>query len=209
MGLPDRYFFYPAQFWPHKNHVRIVQAMALLKQRGVAVHMVFSGSTVGGEFREQIHQTVQEEATRAGITGQIRILGYVEEQHMAALYAGAVALVMPTFFGPTNIPPLEAWALGCPVLTSDIRGIREQMGNAAVLADPRSVEAIAGGMERLWTDATFCQSLREAGRQRLAGYTPQHYQTRLNAIMEEAVTRVQQGVVPAPPQSRKSQHGTD
>jgi glycosyltransferase involved in cell wall biosynthesis len=60
--------------------------------------------------------------------------------------------VMPTFFGPTNIPVLEAWAFGCPVLTSDIRGIREQVGDAALLADPTSVEAIADGIHQLWTD---------------------------------------------------------
>ena len=73
------------------------------------------------------------------------------------------ALVMPTFFGPTNIPILEAWAFGCPVLTSDIRGIREQVGDAAVLVNPRSVEAIADGIYRLWTDENLGRMLGERG----------------------------------------------
>ena len=71
---------------------------------------------------------------------QIRHLGYVPANDMAALYANAEALVMPTFFGPTNIPILEAWGLGCPVITSDIRALREQAGDAALLADPNSAD---------------------------------------------------------------------
>ena len=89
------------------------------------------------------------------------------------LYAGAVGLVMPTFFGPTNIPMLEAWAFGCPVLTSDIRGIREQVGNAAILVNPRSEEAIADGIYHLWTDENLRRILADRGRRRLASYTVQ------------------------------------
>ena len=84
-----------------------------------------------------------------GLEGELRYLGYVPDEDMSGLYAGAVALVMPTFFGPTNIPVVEAWTFGCPVLTSDIRRIREQAGNAAVLVDPRSVEAIADQGDRI------------------------------------------------------------
>ena len=54
---------------------------------------------------------------------------------MISFYKYAVALVMPTFFGPTNIPPLEAFALGCPVITSNIYGIPEQVGDAALLVN--------------------------------------------------------------------------
>ena len=98
--------------------------------------------------------------------------------------------VMPTFFGPTNIPVLEAWAFGCPVLTSDIRGVREQAGDAAVLADPRSVEAIADGIYQLWTDENLRRTLADRGRQRLSTYTPDDYRRRLMEILEEAKARV-------------------
>ena len=97
---------------------------------------------------------------------------------------------MPTFFGPTNIPVLEAWAFGCPVLTSDIRGIREQVGDAAVLVNPRSVEAIADGIYRIWMDQNLGRMLGERGRQRLATYGPDDYRRRLIEILEEAKTRV-------------------
>ena len=188
--LPERYLFYPAQFWPHKNHARIVQALGLLNQEHhIEAPIVFCGS-YSGDIRENTYANVVTLASRLGIKNQIKYLGYVPDEHMSALYAGAVALVMPTFFGPTNIPVLEAWAFGCPVLTSDIRGIREQVGNAAVLADPRSAESIAEGIYRLWTDKELRCSLADAGHARISSYTPDDFRNRLIDILEEAKERV-------------------
>jgi glycosyltransferase involved in cell wall biosynthesis len=189
--LPKRYLFYPAQFWPHKNHIRIIQALGLLKQeQGMIVHVVFCGFH-SGELREQTFKQVMSTADRMQIDNQIHYLGHVSNENMSALYAEARALVMPTFFGATNIPPLEAWALGCPVITSDIRGIREQAGNAAILVDPRSVEAIATGIGKIWTDDNLCQTLIEAGARRVALFTSDDYRSRLAEIIQEAKSRIQ------------------
>jgi glycosyltransferase involved in cell wall biosynthesis len=188
--LPERYLFYPAQFWPHKNHVRIVQALDLLKrERRLQVAVVLCGSC-SGEIRERTFHQVMSLSSQLGVEKQIHYLGYVPDEDMSGIYAEAVALVMPTFFGPTNIPILEAWAFGCPVLTSNIRGVREQVQDAGVLVDPRSVEAIADGIYQLWTDEHLACSLTNLGRQRLASYTPDDYRRRLVAILQEAKTRV-------------------
>lgn len=186
--LPERYVFYPAQFWPHKNHARLVRALHLLKQeRGEDVDVVFCGSHAG-ELRERTFREVTALAARLGVSGQIHYLGYVPDEDMSCLYAEAEALVMPTFFGPTNIPVLEAWALGCPVLTSDIRGVREQAGDAALLADPRSEEEIADAVDKLWTDAALRRELAARGRRRLTLYSRDDYRARLKEIVEEAKT---------------------
>jgi glycosyltransferase involved in cell wall biosynthesis len=184
--LPERYFFYPAQFWPHKNHVRIVKAMALLKERhGLSVNILFSGYH-SGEIREATFKEITDTASKLQVEAQIKYLGYVPNEDLAALYAEARALIMPTFFGATNIPPLEAWALGCPVLTSDIRGICQQAGEASVLVDPRSVEDIAEGMRRLWTDDDLCKSLIGQGARRLEQFTFADFRNRLIEILREA-----------------------
>ena len=183
--LPERYLFYPAQFWPHKNHTRIVQALGLLRQEhGLKIPVVFCGSS-DGEIRESIFREVMMLRSQLGLEGEIFSLGRAPDEDMSGLYAGAAALVMPTFFGPTNIPVLEAWAFGCPVLTSDIRGVREQVGEAALLADPASVEAIADGIHRLWTDRELGRTLSTLGRRRLAAYTPEDYLGRLIEIVAE------------------------
>jgi glycosyltransferase involved in cell wall biosynthesis len=188
--LPERYLFYPAQFWPHKNHGRIVQALGLLKNEyRVSIPMVFSGSHAG-DIQRRVFREVISLSQRLGLASDIHCVGYVPDADMSAIYAEAAALVMPTFFGPTNIPVMEAWAFGCPALTSDIRGIREHVQDAAVLVDPRSTEALAEGIYRIWTDEHLRTTLRERGRRRLSAYTPDDYRRRLVDILDEAKKRV-------------------
>ena len=185
-GLPPRYFFYPAQFWPHKNHARIVEALGILKEHhGLTVPIVFCGSHTN-TIRSQTFDEVLALSDRLGIKDHIHYIGYVPNQDMQSLYADAVALVMPTFFGPTNIPIIEAWTAGCPVLTSDLRGIREQVGNAAILVDPNSAESIADGLLRLWRNKELGSQLRLSGRLRLSNYTADDFNARLGNILEAA-----------------------
>ncbi len=189
-NLPERYLFYPSQFWPHKNHLRIVQALSLLKvQQGLIIDIVFTGG-YDDDIREQTFREVTALVKKAGLESNVHYLDYVPDENMAGLYVGATALIIPTFFGPTNIPPLEAWALDCPVITSDIRGIREQMGDAAVLVDPTSVEAIAGGIQRLWTNDKLRRVLIEKGRQRLKTYGQAEFENIVLEIVEEADRRL-------------------
>ena len=182
-GIPEQFMLYPAAFWPHKNHARIVEAIErLARVRDLRLHAVFCGSR-GDAERERQFQLVMEMATRCGVADLIHVPGYVSDTDLAALYSCATALVMPTFFGPTNIPVLEAWAHGCPVLTSDIPGIREQAGDAAILVEPRDVDALATGMQRLATDAALRRDLIARGTRRLAEYTPRDFEDRLCASL--------------------------
>lgn len=206
-GLPSSYLFYPAQFWPHKNHMRIVQALALLKQQaGAAIPIVFAGGH-GGSIRENHWGEVMALIQRLGLQEQVHDLGYVADEGMGALFRGATALVMPTFFGPTvSIPVLEAWALGCPVLTSDARGIREQAGDAAVLVDPASVESIADGIWRLWTDETLREAMKRRGAARLRLHRREDYREQLQSILDEAKDRARIEGPRRPPIGDRQEH---
>jgi glycosyltransferase involved in cell wall biosynthesis len=130
------------------------------------------------------------EAHRLHVATQVRYLGYVPNDAMSALFAEARGLVMPTFFGPTNIPIVEAWLFGCPVLTSDIRGIREQVGEAGLLVDPRSVESIAEGMRRLWEEDGCWRDLVRRGTDRLTSYSRDKFRAALSTIIAETNLRV-------------------
>ena len=177
-ALPQRYLFYPAQFWPHKNHLRLVEALGILRQRDLRVPLVLTGSW-SGTLRERTFEKTMSHARSMNVDEQLTVLGYVPDSDMAGLYRGAAALVFPTFFGPTNLPIIEAWALGCPVVTSDIRGIREQVGDAALLADPREPEALAAAIERVWTDEELARELVARGRARVQAFSPEDFRRRL------------------------------
>lgn len=190
--LPERFVFYPAQFWPHKNHRRLIEAIALLRRRdGLDVALVLCGGH-GGELRERTFADFRARAAELGVADLVHYLGYLPDHDMAGLYRAAEALVFPTFFGPTNIPVVEAWSCGCPVLTSEIRGVREHAGDAAVLADPASVDALAAALGRLWTGAELRAHLIARGHARLAAYTADDFRRRLAGILEEAKARVRE-----------------
>jgi glycosyltransferase involved in cell wall biosynthesis len=199
--LPSRYFFYPAQFWPHKNHALILQAIKLIvDETGDVVPVVFCGAywtyTMALNFKELMAQAAQ-----FGIADRVRYLGSVPDEDMAALYTLSAGLVMPTFFGPTNIPPLEAWHFGRPVITSDIRGLREQNGDASLLVDPRSPRALAEAMKRLWRDEALCAQLVTRGRNRLASYSWSSFVNNVRTMLTEACERVKTGRTPRYPDS--------
>jgi glycosyltransferase involved in cell wall biosynthesis len=129
-------------------------------------------------------------ARALGVDAQVRYLGFVPDPDMSALYADAAGLAMPTFFGPTNIPVLEAFAMGCPVVTSDIRGIREQTDGAAILVDPRGPEAIADGLRRLLTSSETRSALIRRGREVLSRFTPEDYRRVLKGALEDTKARL-------------------
>jgi glycosyltransferase involved in cell wall biosynthesis len=143
-GLEPGYFFYPAQFWAHKNHVRILQALRLCAERGQQLQVVFAGGNMGA--RPHVEATVHA----MGLQSQVKFLGFVDALDMRGLYQGSRALVMPTYLGPTNLPPLEAWSLGVPVIYS--RHLSEQAGDAALLANSDDATELAECMLAMLDD---------------------------------------------------------
>lgn len=158
--LPPRFFVYPAQFWPHKNHLRLIEALAKLKTDFPDIALVLIGAF--NHAFEDVRKRVQE----LDLAQNVQFIGTVQDEYLPEFYRRARALVMPTFFGPTNIPPLEAFALGCPVAISDIYGMPEQTGAAALRFDPTSINNLADCMRSLWKDDSLCNHLIDEGRKR-------------------------------------------
>lgn len=163
--IPTNYLFYPAQFWKHKNHERLVEALKMAKQRGSDANIVFCGARKNG------YQDLVEKIVMHGLENNITVLDYVSDEDLVGLYRRSRGLIMPTFFGPTNIPPLEAMALGCPSAVSDIYGMREQCGDAAIYFNPLSVDGICDAIIDLWGNSSLRSRLIDAGFRRNANNT--------------------------------------
>lgn len=153
-SLTDGYFFYPAQFWAHKNHVRVVEALLILKKSGIKAKVVFSGSDYGN--RAHIERVVSQN----NLIDDVSFLGFVAAEDMRGLYEGCMAVVMPTYFGPTNLPPLEAWFVGKPLIYP--AQFNEQVGDAAILVDPDDANDIASAMNSCM-DEQLCEHLKIKG----------------------------------------------
>ncbi len=182
LGLPQKFLFYPAQFWSHKNHLRLLRALAKLVEECPDVRLILVGS------KKNNYSRVEQLIGELELEDRVHVLGYVSDRDMVRLYANARALVFPSFFGPTNIPPLEAMALGCPVAASDVYAMSEQLGDAALLFDPTSVEEIADAMRRLWTDDSLCARLADRGLAQSARWTQAEFSERLRDIICKVLT---------------------
>jgi glycosyltransferase involved in cell wall biosynthesis len=177
-SLDAGYLFYPAQFWAHKNHVRILEALVLLRARNQRPVVVFSGGDQGN--RAHVERIV---ATH-DLGDQIRFIGFAPTEDMRGLYDGSHAVIMPTYFGPTNIPPLEAWSLQKPVIYS--AHLREQVRDAALLADADDAGQLASAIEKV-RDPETCSMLIRAGTARL-----QELEQQRTASEQELVRRLTQ-----------------
>ena len=179
--LPAKYLFYPAQFWEHKNHGNLLKAVAALKSDLPDLKLVLAGS------KKNAYDAVVSLVQELHLTEDVLFLGYVPNEDMPELYRRARALVMPTYFGPSNIPPLEASVVGCPVAVSTVSSMPEQLGDSALLFDPDSVDEIAGCICRLWTDDELCSRIAAAGKEKMATWGQKEFNARLEEIIGQVV----------------------
>jgi glycosyltransferase involved in cell wall biosynthesis len=158
LDLPERFVVYPANMWPHKNHGRLVDALALQRERDFDLVLT-------GQPWSRLEELMAR-ATRAGVAERVRHVGYVEPDTLAAVYRAAHAMVFPSLYEGFGAPPLEAMACGCPVAASLHGSLGEVCAGAVLELDPESVESIADGLDRIVADDDLRERLRVAGRER-------------------------------------------
>jgi len=161
-----RFVFYPAQAWPHKNHLALLEALRLLHDRdGIALDLVCTGR------KTSFWPTIAERVARLGLRERVRFPGYVDAGELAVLYRDALAVVLPSLCEGAGQPLLEAFAHGAPVACSGSTSLAEYAGDAALLFDPEDPPAIADAMRRLAHEPALAERLRSAGRARLAAFS--------------------------------------
>ena len=174
------YLFYPARFWPHKNHTVIIEAIRLLRDNhNISLFCVFSGEDEGNL------DYVLKYAERLGVRDLVEHVGLVPLEELAGLYCGAIALVYASAVGPDNLPPLEAMSLGCPVITAEVPGAHEQYGDAAVYFNPMDERELAIRIKDVLQDGELREILIERGRERAASWTSEDYVRSITSIFDE------------------------
>jgi glycosyltransferase involved in cell wall biosynthesis len=144
--LPREFFYLPNQFWVHKNHRVMIDALEVLQGRGVSAVVAASGALA--DYRHpQLLQRLESRVAELGLASQFRFLGLIPRADVYALMRGAVAIVNPSLSEGWSTNVEEARALGVPMVLSDIAVHREQAGDRAVFFDADSAIAAAGAME--------------------------------------------------------------
>lgn len=160
-GLPERYVLYVGNRHPHKNVDLLLSAFAEIHSNYPSVHLVLAGAYLPEETARL------EELGIADRTVRLR----VSDRQLPWLYHRAAAFAFPSRYEGFGLPVLEALAAGCPVAMSNAPALLELGSDVALVFDPDDRDTLAGQIERLLTDRSLADSLREKGRRRAEEFT--------------------------------------
>lgn len=179
-GLPERYVFYPAQCWFHKNHIKLVEAFQrIVNDTDEDVSLILSGS------QQDNYPKLVAKIEELGIGHRVKHLGYIDYEDIPYLYKMAKMLVMPTLFESVSIPIYEAFALGVPVCCSNVVALPEQVGDAALIFDPNDPADMAEKMLQLLRDESLAAELAVRGKQRVRSFDHKGYATKILGVIDK------------------------
>lgn len=179
-GLPERYIFYPAQCWFHKNHIQLVEAFnRIVTETDEDVSLILSGS------QQDNYPKLMAKIQELGLEHRIKHLGYIDYEDIPYLYKMARMLVMPTLFESVSIPIYEAFALGVPVCCSNVVALPEQVGDAALIFNPNDPIDMSQKMLQLLRDEALAAELAVRGRQRVSSFDHKGYATKILSVLEK------------------------
>jgi glycosyltransferase involved in cell wall biosynthesis len=179
------YIFYPAQFWSHKNHIYILKAIKILNENnGPKISVVFSGSE-GPSFNHIINKI-----KFMNLEDQIHVIGFAPNHEIPHIYQQSLALVMPTWFGPTNIPPLEAFSLKVPVLYPNLPDLSLQVQNAALLFSPYQPSSLAHHLIELIKKPSLSKKLTKNGTELLNTINSNNRTDTIEKILNQFETKL-------------------
>ena len=152
-GLPPQFFYLPNQFWKHKNHMLVIEALGVLKKQGLDVVVAVSGNPLDPRHPGYVDQ-LKVRIAALGLQENFCILGMVPRRHVISLLRTCTALINPSLFEGWSSTVEEARALGVPMLLSDIGVHREQMGDAASFFDTKDAAGLAEKLQKMVADNT-------------------------------------------------------
>ena len=158
--LPPQFFYLPNQFWKHKNHAVVIEALGVLKQQGLDVVVAVSGNPLDPRHPGYVDQ-LNARIAALGLQDNFRILGMVPRRHVISLLRTCTALINPSFFEGWSSTVEEARALGVPMLLSDIGVHREQMGEAASFFEANDVLGLAEKLKKIVAGGALPISIRK------------------------------------------------
>ncbi len=181
-GLPDAFLLTVGTIEPRKNLTRLLGAYLALRAQGVAIPLILVGRR-GWRSREFVKKLEDSQ-----LGPSVRILGFVDDVDLPALYAAATVFAYPSLYEGFGFPVLEAMAAGTPVVSSDAASLPEVVGQAGLLVSPYDTNGLAEAIRTVIAHPDLRASLREAGLQQAQRFT---WSETARATLEvyEAVTR--------------------
>lgn len=187
IGAPERYLLFAGGISPHKNVTGLVDAYADLVSHRLDVPALVLAGALEGESFASAAGALRDRIERHGLDGRVILPGFVPDETLACLYAGALAYVNPSLGEGFGLPAVEAAACGAPLVLSDLPAHRESMGDAAALfVPPGDTAALRAALETILDDDVLRRSLARRAQQAVATRTWDAAAAALADLMREA-----------------------
>jgi len=177
----DPYFLYVGNLLPHKNVLRLLDALALVRRRRPCRLII------RGEGRPAYVRALRERVKTLGLRDAVTFLGYVDEHVLRNLYNRAVCFVLPSLGEGFGLPVPEAMACGTPVVSASTGSLPEVAGDAALMVDPQDGINMADAMYRVLTDGGLRKELRWRGLERARSFTWRRSAEAMSRLLDESL----------------------
>jgi len=171
--LPEKFIFYPAQCWFHKNHIKLLEAFKIVSKKYNDVYLILTGS------QQNNFNNLMARINELELEGRVKHLGYIDYEDLPYFYKMSQFLVMPTLFESVSIPIYEAFTLEVAVCSSNVVALPEQVGGAGLIFDPYNIGDIAEKMMIYLSDVGLKNEKARLGFERVNGFNHEAYREKL------------------------------
>jgi glycosyltransferase involved in cell wall biosynthesis len=171
---------YPAQLWPHKNHMVLLKAISRLPDNLKSrVKLVLTGSDQGNLNH------IQQKVLEYGLSQNVEFLGFVTNENLGLLYATARITIFPSYFGPDNLPPLESLSHGTLTAVAEIPGARDYLGDSVIYFLPNDSGALTEIIQQALQDGSWGIEKRVIASDLLINRTWRNYFLKVDAFLDD------------------------
>ena len=172
-NLSNNYIIYPAQSWPHKNHLKLLEAFSIVNKNHLDINLILTGN-INNNYKYIIKRIYE-----LGISNKVKHLGCISYEELLYVYKMSSMLVMPTLFESVSIPIYESFFLKVPVCASNVLAIPEQVGDAGILFDPNDVYDMADKISILLNDVNLRNEKKDLGFAMVSNFNHKEYKDKL------------------------------
>ena len=158
---PKKYFFFPANTWPHKNFKRLLNAFAKISNKYPSIDLLLAVQS------NNIDPDLKKIIEKHNLNKRIRFIGFVEDKHISYIFKNSLAVVIPSLYEGFGIPAIEAMKQGVPVLCSNTTSLPEIFEDAALYFNPNSTEKIARSLVKIINNIKLRNILIKKGKKRV------------------------------------------
>ena len=179
-NLPDKYIFYPAQCWYHKNHIKLVEAFKIVNEKYNNIYLIMTGS------QQNNYNNLLKKIKELNLEKKALHLGYIDYEDLPYFYKMSMMLVMPSLFESVSIPIYEAFSLKVPVCSSNVVALPEQVGDAGLIFDPNNVEDMAAKILNYVENENLRNEKAQKGYEKVKNFNHNKYQQQLLNVIKKA-----------------------